>query len=562
MTGPGSDGAARNQVTSELVRDLLRLEAYPWRPATIELVETHVSWVFLAGDRVVKIKRPVVFPFVDHRRLESRHASCLDEVRLNRRLTDGVYLGVVPIVRTAAGFRVDGEGEPVEWATLMRRLPADRMLDVLLRSGEAPPDLAERLARRLIPFHRDAAPVCPGAAEAVAAAATGIVTDNLDELAPYAGKPLGALQLRLVASAMRQFIASHDALLRQRAADGWVREGHGDLRAEHICLEPDGALQIFDCVEFNRDVRCADVASDLAFLLMDLKRLGAPRAAADLLARYRAAGIVLPGGLLRLYQAHRALVRAKIACIAYASGDPAEREMRAVKAADYLDMASAEALTVQPLLVAMTGLSGTGKSSVARRLARALGARVFASDVVRKALAGVAGPAPAAWGEGLYQPERTWATYDRLFALAEASLASGGAVILDATFLTSEQRAGAAAVAARAGARFALVEAVCDEATVAARLAARLARGDSPSDATIETHRRQREAIAAAPPGTPDGALALRVDTSGDPPLPLDGVFSALAGEGIVRPEIPRSQEVLGGEVPGSSRMDISEVSC
>lgn len=505
------------------------------------MIQTHISWVFIAGDRVVKVKRPVVFPFVDHGSQERRHDSCQDEVLLNRRLTEGVYLGVVPIVRGAEGYRLDGEGVAVEHATLMRRLPAEGMLDGMLRRGEAPPELAARLAGRLIPFHLDAAPRCEGEPDMVAASATGIVTDNLDELEPFAGAPLSAVQLALVSTAMRRYIAGHDTLLRERAAAGWVREGHGDLRAEHICFEPDGAVQIFDCVEFNRDVRCADVASDLAYLLMDLKRLGAPEAADELLARYRAAGFDLPDGLLRLYRAHRALVRAKIAGIAYASAgeDKEERQLRAEKGADYLDMASAEALTVRPLLVAMTGLSGTGKSSVARRLARALGTRLYASDVVRKELAGIDGPAPAAWGEGVYGREWTEATYDRLFALAEAALGEGTPVILDATFLDSESRDEAAALAERAGVRFALVEAICDEAVVAERLAARAARCDSPSDATMETHRRQRAAQAANPPLVPGGVLALQVDTSGDGPLDLGPIVARLVEEGIVLPAIP-----------------------
>ena len=169
----------------ELVHDLLQPEAYPWRPESVELIETHISWVFLAGDRVVKVKRPVVYSFVNYADPASRHQSCLDEVRLNRRLTDGVYLGVVPIVATPEGYRVAGEGSPVEWATLMRRLPASGMLDGLLAAGSAPSDLADRLAARLIPFHRDSAPRCAGEARAVAQAATQIVIDNLDELQPF-----------------------------------------------------------------------------------------------------------------------------------------------------------------------------------------------------------------------------------------------------------------------------------------------------------------------------------------------------------------------------------------
>src|SRR5215213_8479311 len=166
-----------------LVEGLLRPEAYPWRPTTVELVETHISWVFLSGERVVKVKKPVDYGFVDHAALASRRRSCEDEVRLNRRLKEGVYLGVVPIVRERGGrHRValteDPTETPVEWATLMRRLPAGGMLDALLAAGTVPPHLGDRLGDRLVPFHQSGADSCGGPEDEVAVSADAATTEN------------------------------------------------------------------------------------------------------------------------------------------------------------------------------------------------------------------------------------------------------------------------------------------------------------------------------------------------------------------------------------------------
>ncbi|MCO5221447.1 MAG: hypothetical protein M9947_07660 [Thermomicrobiales bacterium] len=426
------------------IQQLLDPAAYPWPVDEVRLIETHISWVLLAGDKVVKLKRPVDLGFVDFRDPAKRKQACEDEVRLNRRLTTDVYLGVVPV--TADG--VDATGEPLEWATLMRRMPADRMLDVLLREDAAPDDLAQRLADRLIPFHqssfhpivilnevkdlsRSDAPDNPPTEEQAFASARGeilrvaqndnggrsepaegsratrgpsaavgttgvavgttkcpadpdvyltVLTDNLDQVAEAAGDILGPAQLALVDRSMRRYLTAERELLDARF-ETWLGEGHGDLRCEHICLEPD-AMQIYDCVEFEIAIRCADVASDLAFLLMDLRRLGAQEVAAELLERYRAAGFDLPQPVVDLYAAHRALVRAKVAALERSGRDADRDRVFAFEAASYLDLATAFATPIAPMLVLVSGLSGSGKSTVAAAIARVTGGTVFASDRV------------------------------------------------------------------------------------------------------------------------------------------------------------------------------------
>lgn len=536
-------------MSDALIASLRRPEAYPWPVVAVEVIETHISWVFLAGERVVKVKRPVGYSFVDYTTLAKRRAACEDEVRLNRRLSDDIYLGIVPITRDEDALRVDGEGDIVEWATLMRRLAADRMLDVALRAGDAIPDLADRLADRLVPFHL-CAPRCEGDDLTVSAAMTAVVTDNLEELAPFRGSPLASGELDLVTRAIRRFVAARGELLLARVRDGWIREGHGDLRCEHVALGT-GAPQVFDCVEFNRGLRCADVASDLAFLLMDLARLGAPEGTVGrALERYRAAGIELPVALLRFYWAHRALVRAKVACLRYAPAEADEAVALATKATERLHMAAMQALTTRPAMVVMTGLSGSGKSTVARALARVLGARQVVADVVRKGLAGASGRSDAAWGEGIYTRAWTEATYSRMIALGAEAIRAGHPVVLDGTFLDDALRRRAAAAARECGAPFALVETVCDDAVVERRIEARKRGGASLSDAGVEVYRRQRARFLASPLAVPEGAIVVTIDTSADGPASLDPALAALEAAGVVEARIREDGTLVADDDP------------
>ncbi|MEZ4506961.1 MAG: AAA family ATPase [Thermomicrobiales bacterium] len=434
---------------------------YPWPVDEARLIETHISWVYLAGERVVKLKRPVELGFVDFRDPAKRKQACEDEVRLNRRLTTDVYLGVVPVTENG----VDAPGEPLEWAVVMRRLDAERMLDALLREGKAPDDLADRLADRLIPFHASLSssrgvpcpegqgykkprlsepepnassdhPACPQDSQTYLA----VLTDNLDQVASVASDILGAAQLGLVERSMHGFMTEQRALLHARF-DTWLCEGHGDLRCEHICLEPD-AMQIYDCVEFEIAIRCADVASDLAFLVMDLRRLSAGEVGDDLLARYREAGVDLPGPVVDLYAAHRALVRAKVAALERSGRDADTDRARAFEAASYLDIATSFACPIQPMLVLVSGLSGSGKSTVAAAIARATNGIVLSSDEARKELAGLqlTDSATSEWHQGIYTREWTARTYDRLLERAVETIERGRTAVVDATFLDNAQR--------------------------------------------------------------------------------------------------------------------------
>lgn len=512
-----------------IVNGLLSPQAYVWRPDRVELIETHISWVFLAGHKVVKIKRPVRFPFVDHTSLAMRQRSCDAEVLLNRRLTADVYVGVEPVTFDGDNFALSGAGQAVDYATVMRRLPADRMLDRLIAAGGEPSDLDRLLADRLIPFHMQVAQPC-GAQEFGAVAQANVVTANLDEVAQFAGNLLCQQVFQRVAVAMRDFLEARWPLFEERVAGGWVRDGHGDLRTEHFCIEPGDIVQVYDCVEFNTAIRCADIASDLAYLLVDLERLGRDVIGERLLQRYRQAGAILPPELVEFYRAHRSLVKAKIDCLTLSRGGALLHPGQEQDASDWLARAFRAAFVCKPVVIMMSGLSGTGKSVVAGEIARLTGATVITADRVRKDLAGLTGRATAAQVEVIYTAEWTNRTYTEMFRQAAVHLAAGRPVILDGTFLDTELRTAAANLANEFGMPTLLIEVVAGEETVAHRLQARTTSGAGISDAGWSVYLAQRERLQREQIRVPAGVTSVTVNTSAGEPPAVGVVLDALDG--------------------------------
>jgi aminoglycoside phosphotransferase family enzyme len=288
-----------------------RPQAYPEATARVDAVETHMSWVFLTDTHAYKLKKPVCYPYLDFSTVEARRRDCEEEVRLNRRLAAEVYLGVVPLVRDAEGrLSLGGEGETVDWLVQMRRLPADRMLDYLLRSGAVTPEEISRLARRLARFYADAA------AEAIAPAdyrhdLAGRIEDNLHELS----SPAFGLDAELLARLVRfqlGFLQRHAECFDSRVRQGRIVEGHGDLRPEHVCLLAEPV--VIDCLEFRREFRILDPADELGYLALECERLHAPQVGGWMLEAYReASGDAPPDALIHFYQSCRAVLRAKLA---------------------------------------------------------------------------------------------------------------------------------------------------------------------------------------------------------------------------------------------------------
>ena len=253
---------------------------------------------------------------------------------------------------------------------------------------------------------------------------------------------------------------------------------------------------------------------------------------------YHDAGIDLPTSLLRLYEAHRALVRAKVACLSMSHMSDVSATKHQYDTSEYLNLSTAATVATQPVLIAMTGLSGTGNVNVAQAIGQALGVTVFASDVTRKRLANVDGPASAPWQQGIYSPEWTDRTYARLLDGADVELRRRRPVVVDATFLDERWRREAASRATHIGASVIFVEVTCDPAVVQRRIRARMSGGASVSDASVDTFREQGDSLAAHPIRFPGGAPAVAVDTSSDGPVRIGRVLEALIEIGALKPQI------------------------
>ena len=405
MPGDRADhSAVADSELPDYVRGLLQPGAYPHEPEAVELRQTHISYVFLAGNLVYKTKKPVDFGFIDQVAPETRERFCHAEVRLNRRLAPDVYLGVAPVTRTHDGrfaVEAESEGETVEWAVKMRRLPDDRTLDRLLAEGKDPPDLVERIVRRLIAFHDSAEVVANDPEFAGGPGERAWWRREYSEAEQFIGDSWRREDAEATRVFVEQSIEGGQALFDERLPAGRVVEGHGDLQAKHVYLLERGlddggeALAIIDCIEFSDwfHFRYLDVGYDIAFLAMDLEALGRADLGDELAGRYIAAAQDETMGLLQpLHRAFRAFVRGKVESIgAHAPEVPeGERHALAESAARYFRLAAAYAeRRAAPCLVVMTGLSGSGKSTVGATLAGRIGGG--ARDLGRGAASGRAG---------------------------------------------------------------------------------------------------------------------------------------------------------------------------
>jgi hypothetical protein len=482
-----------------LLEALLDPAVYPHQPAKVDFLQTHISYIFLAGDLVYKVKKPLAFDFLDFSTLEKRRYFCEQEVLLNRRLAPRIYLGVVEITTLQGHLTVEGSGQVVEYAVKMRRLPQERMMDLMLEHGEVKRTHIAQIISVLVPFFQQA----DRGPQIDAFGSLEIIRFNTDEnfaeTRNYVGTALSPERFTDIVSYVKEFCGNR-SLFEERIRQGRIRDCHGDLHSANICLTSE--VIIYDCIEFNHRFRYQDVAADVAFLAMDLDFRGRADLANFFVKEFsRRSKDDQLLAILPFYKCYRAYVRGKVFALAYdqseQTGEERNRDLRLAKR--YFALAHKYAgVYHRPQVLVVFGLSGTGKSALANRLSRELGWPVISSDRIRKELAGLkpADRQQVPFGEGLYSEEVTKKTYATIIEQAEAFLAEGQAVILDGTFLHTDQRMLVLSLARSMDAEVHLILCQCPDEVVRERLAAREHDATAVSDARWEIFCEQKKRLS------------------------------------------------------------------
>jgi aminoglycoside phosphotransferase family enzyme/predicted kinase len=490
-------------VLPPLVAALRRPSSYPHAVKRVRVIETHISWVLLAGGWAYKIKKPVALGFLDFSTLARRRRACREEVRLNRRLAPALYDAVVPIRGTPDAPRLTGMGPVLEYAVRMREFPQSALADRMAARSAIGPKMIDALARIVAEFHRAAPAVRKSTRFGTPAAVLTSALQNFEQIRPGLS---GAEPKRVLNHLLRWTRSEHEARRRAFAArrrDGFVRECHGDLHLGNIAVI-EGRPTPFDCIEFNPALRWIDVMSEVAFLTMDL----ADRGRADLASRFLNAYLEITGDysgleVLRFYQVYRALVRAKVDLLRARQPQvpPREKPRLARLVRGYLALAGSYTKPGRPALMITHGVSGSGKTTATQSLIELAGAVRIRSDVERKRLHGLAPLArsESAAGGGIYTPEANTATYAHLERLARRLLRWGFTVVVDAAFLKRSERDAFRALARELRAPFAILDFTAPDKVLAARVAVRAAGARDASEAGLPVLARQlatREPLA------------------------------------------------------------------
>lgn len=498
---------------------MLDPSAYPHAVDRVEHIETHISHVFLAGDFAYKLKKPLDLGFLDFSTLAKRRFYCEEELRLNRRLAQRIYLGVVPITGGLERPQVDGEGVACEYAVKMRRFPQERLLTRLPVTRS----LADRIAEQVADFHARVPAVDPDTDYGTPPTLLHFMVENFTQIRRRLSDPGILSRLSSLENWTRGRWQALTPVLEQRRREGRVRECHGDMHRGNIALVDD-ELIIFDGIEFNAQLRWIDTMSEIAFLVMDLEEAGEADRGRRLLNRYLEISGDYAGLLvLDLYKVYRAMVRAKVAAIRLGQEDvePDEAHRDREDFERYLALAEGYTERRPQRLLITHGVSGTGKSRLGILLRERLPLIHIRSDIERKRLNGLPPGARSGSGigTGLYTPAASDRTYARLLELAEVILAAGYSPLVDATFLKASRRRPFLDLAQAKDCPCRILELTAPRQLLRARVARREAAGRDPSEADVEVLNDQ---LAAVEPLTEaERGLAVRIDTAHPPPLEM-----------------------------------------
>ncbi len=472
---------------------LLRPDSYPDETGPISFIQTHISRLYLSNRHVYKLKKPVNYGFLDFTTLEKRLHFCQEEIRLNNRACPDTYLGVVEVRKNANDFHIGGNGDIVDYAVMMNRLPEKRMLDKLIAKNDSSlPYEMQRLAEQLVELHN-----CAKICHSEAVDARGIVQqnwqENLAQTEPFIGNTICAASYRQVGSYLTRFFAKNSQQLTSRQTNGYVREVHGDLHAEHICLTD--PIRIYDCIEFNSRFRTNDLADDLAFLLMDLDFRNRRDLGEILLQTYQhLTELDFPVDLLKFFKIYRAWVRGKVESLL--SQDATVNEVihrhSVERAQQYFNLAIG--YLCRPTLIITCGLMGVGKTTISTRLAHVMGGRLLRSDLLRKEITSAGAESKQTpFGAGIYNRQVTEQTYRLLQQKTHEALAENKSVIVDASFIHQNERRLFRTEAELAGIPFVMLHMQCSEDLSRQRLNKRKAAASDVSDGRWELYHQQAD---------------------------------------------------------------------
>lgn len=478
-----------------LLSFLGRASSYAHKPSAVRTMETHISWVFLAAPFVFKVKKPVALGFLDFSTLEKRRQVCTREVELNRRLCPEVYLGVVPIYFDGREFSFEAKGTVNEYAVQMRELPDGFFLHQLLAQGAVGATQLDRVIARLRRFYESETPTAAIEAWGQPEKLRISTDENFTQIEPFVGRTISPAAFEAIRAFTNNFYTAQASLFAERVRARRIRDCHGDLHLDHVHLTPE-AVTIFDCIEFNDRFRYIDVANDLAFLAMDFDFERAHQLGALFLRR--AADALQDPGLLELadfYKCYRAVVRGKVESLQANSDEHAQSARR------YFQLALRYATVgSEPIVLVVMGRIATGKSTIARELARELDWPVFSSDAIRKKLAGVplTQRTPRALRAEVYAEPMTERTYANLLGEGLGALDTHSGVVLDATFSKRARREMLRQACRKADVRCQVIELEAGASEIARRLEARAGQSGEISDARLED--LQKLAAAYEPP--------------------------------------------------------------